>query len=143
MQSRPKKYGLSCLVCRRRKVKCDGGRPNCANCVRLSERCNYNVQDPTITRLQNALVRSEQRFSTLERNLQALLVLEPKQCQEGLREILAESDGAECHTPQASSSIDDPPNTVGTCHERPSERTDETREEVSQRIGASPARLIM
>lgn len=28
-----------CLACRSRKVKCDLGRPNCANCQRLSLKC--------------------------------------------------------------------------------------------------------
>lgn len=130
MQPRSKKYGLSCLVCRRRKVKCDGGRPNCANCMRLSERCHYNVQDSTITRLQNSIVTSEQRYSILERKLRPLLVLEPKQCQDGLREILADSSHMRSHTPEDSNEIHcSSDSTIVQC-ETPSRHTEETHEEV-------------
>lgn len=89
MQSRATKYGHSCLICRRRKVRCDGGKPNCANCVRISERCIYNEHGSTITRLQNALSKSEQRLENLAQNLQGLLSLEPSQCQEQLRSTIA------------------------------------------------------
>lgn len=87
MPSRAKRYGQSCLVCRRRKVRCDGGRPTCAKCMRINERCVYNAHDATVTRLQNALVTSEQRLQQLERELQGLLLLEPAQCREALRSV--------------------------------------------------------
>lgn len=87
MPSRAKKYGQSCLTCRRRKVRCDGGRPACAKCLRINEHCAYNVHDSTVTRLQNALIASEQRLQELERDLRALLLLEPTQCRESLRSL--------------------------------------------------------
>ncbi|KAJ1671420.1 hypothetical protein EV182_007639, partial [Spiromyces aspiralis] len=31
----------TCELCRRRKVKCDGRRPKCANCVRHDSDCIY------------------------------------------------------------------------------------------------------
>lgn len=90
MPPHAKKYGQSCLLCRRRKVRCDGGKPSCGKCTRTGERCNYGVHDSAVARLRNALSRSEQRLRQLERDLGCLLSLEPIQCQEGLRVLLAQ-----------------------------------------------------
>lgn len=35
---------LSCLGCRRRKIKCEKQRPACANCVRLGDECVYESE---------------------------------------------------------------------------------------------------
>lgn len=45
-QSRPIKkprISLSCIVCRRRKVRCGREQPECANCVRMKETCVYRA----------------------------------------------------------------------------------------------------
>lgn len=34
---------LSCIVCRRRKVRCGREQPACANCVRMEEKCMYKT----------------------------------------------------------------------------------------------------
>jgi hypothetical protein len=31
----------ACIVCRKRKLRCDGGQPSCATCVRLNHECTY------------------------------------------------------------------------------------------------------
>ncbi|KAL3443157.1 hypothetical protein BJX65DRAFT_285749 [Aspergillus insuetus] len=36
------RVSLSCMVCRRRKVRCGREHPQCANCVRMKEKCVYN-----------------------------------------------------------------------------------------------------
>lgn len=36
---RPKR--IACVVCRRRKLRCDGARPSCATCSRLGHKCAY------------------------------------------------------------------------------------------------------
>ncbi|KAL2859314.1 hypothetical protein BJX68DRAFT_261753 [Aspergillus pseudodeflectus] len=36
------RVSLSCIVCRRRKVRCGREHPQCANCVRMKEKCLYN-----------------------------------------------------------------------------------------------------
>ncbi|CEL03853.1 hypothetical protein ASPCAL04992 [Aspergillus calidoustus] len=36
------RVSLSCIVCRRRKVRCGREHPRCANCVRMKEKCLYN-----------------------------------------------------------------------------------------------------
>ncbi|KAL6717872.1 hypothetical protein ACLMJK_003957 [Lecanora helva] len=38
----PKSKRIACIICRRRKLKCDGGRPKCATCARLGHDCQYD-----------------------------------------------------------------------------------------------------
>lgn len=90
MRPRPKKYGQSCLVCRKRKVRCEGGYPSCANCTKIGENCRYSEQDSTTTRLQNALSRSEQRAEEFNQELRKLLLLDPEECQSTLRTIVGQ-----------------------------------------------------
>ena len=33
---------IACIICRKRKLKCDGARPSCATCSRLSHNCAYD-----------------------------------------------------------------------------------------------------
>ncbi|TAQ84225.1 hypothetical protein B7494_g7461 [Chlorociboria aeruginascens] len=33
---------LSCVVCRRRKVRCEREQPSCSNCVKVNEHCQYD-----------------------------------------------------------------------------------------------------
>jgi hypothetical protein len=37
------RLALSCVVCRRRKVKCGKEQPQCRNCERLGEICGYDA----------------------------------------------------------------------------------------------------
>lgn len=37
---RPKR--IACVVCRRRKLKCDGQKPSCGTCSRLGHSCAYD-----------------------------------------------------------------------------------------------------
>ena len=38
----PKTKRIACVICRKRKLKCDGGRPKCATCARLGHDCQYD-----------------------------------------------------------------------------------------------------
>lgn len=87
-------------------MRCEGGYPSCVNCNKIGEKCRYSEQDSTITRLQNALNRSEQQAEKLRQELQSLLVLDPEKCQSSLRTIVERnthqqtedvSEGAERH----------------------------------------------
>ncbi|KAH8894379.1 hypothetical protein GQ53DRAFT_717109 [Thozetella sp. PMI_491] len=69
--STSRKYGLSCLVCRRRKVRCDGKKPTCDACKRCRETCSYAAPDASLSRLSNALGRSEARVAELQEALRA------------------------------------------------------------------------
>lgn len=41
-QDIPKTKRIACVICRKRKLKCDGGRPKCATCARLGHSCAYD-----------------------------------------------------------------------------------------------------
>lgn len=38
--SKPKR--IACVLCRKRKLRCDGARPTCGTCKRLSHDCAYD-----------------------------------------------------------------------------------------------------
>lgn len=38
--SRPKR--IACIICRKRKLKCDGSKPSCSTCKRLGHNCAYD-----------------------------------------------------------------------------------------------------
>lgn len=38
----PKSKRVACVLCRKRKLRCDGARPSCATCTRLSHNCTYD-----------------------------------------------------------------------------------------------------
>lgn len=38
----PKNKRIACVICRKRKLKCDGNRPKCATCARLKHNCSYD-----------------------------------------------------------------------------------------------------
>ncbi|KDQ62338.1 hypothetical protein JAAARDRAFT_122534 [Jaapia argillacea MUCL 33604] len=40
-KQRPKKITVACNFCRSRKLKCDGGRPACSQCLKRSNPCDY------------------------------------------------------------------------------------------------------
>ncbi|KAL1887978.1 hypothetical protein Sste5346_009860 [Sporothrix stenoceras] len=64
-----RKYGFSCLACRRRKIRCDGHRPTCRGCSRSGEPCVYQAHDASVSRLSHALERSEARVAELQESL--------------------------------------------------------------------------
>ncbi|KAM0274405.1 hypothetical protein ACHAQH_007874 [Verticillium albo-atrum] len=40
--SMPKPKRLACMICRKRKLKCDGIKPSCSTCTRLGHSCAYD-----------------------------------------------------------------------------------------------------
>ncbi|TKA81482.1 hypothetical protein B0A55_02939 [Friedmanniomyces simplex] len=38
----PKPKRIACVLCRKRKLKCDGNRPSCSTCTRLQHECSYD-----------------------------------------------------------------------------------------------------
>lgn len=38
----PKSKRVACVLCRKRKLRCDGNRPSCGTCTRLSHTCAYD-----------------------------------------------------------------------------------------------------
>jgi hypothetical protein len=41
-ESAAKAKRIACVLCRKRKLKCDGTRPTCGTCKRLSHECAYD-----------------------------------------------------------------------------------------------------
>ena len=40
--SLPRQKRVACVICRKRKLKCDGNRPSCGTCARLGHNCAYD-----------------------------------------------------------------------------------------------------
>jgi hypothetical protein len=38
----PKPKRIACIICRKRKLKCDGSKPSCSTCTRLGHDCSYD-----------------------------------------------------------------------------------------------------
>ena len=59
------RLALSCVVCRRRKVRCGREHPQCVNCTRMNETCVYNtgVRDELTGRVQHASLNNQSRHS--------------------------------------------------------------------------------
>lgn len=38
----PKPKRIACVICRKRKLKCDGTKPSCGTCSRLGHNCAYD-----------------------------------------------------------------------------------------------------
>ncbi|KAF7298963.1 GTP binding protein [Mycena indigotica] len=45
VKPRSKKITVACNFCRSRKLKCDGGRPSCAQCLKRNNPCDYMPQN--------------------------------------------------------------------------------------------------
>ncbi|KAF7314282.1 GTP binding protein [Mycena kentingensis (nom. inval.)] len=45
VKQRSKKITVACNFCRSRKLKCDGGRPSCGQCLKRSNACDYQPQN--------------------------------------------------------------------------------------------------
>lgn len=76
-QAKVRKYGFSCLLCRRRKVKCDGKKPTCTNCLRSKEVCNYKEKNAVlVVHLAEKLQKYKARLSELENQIRELANLD-------------------------------------------------------------------
>ncbi|KAL4949479.1 fungal-specific transcription factor domain-containing protein [Aspergillus filifer] len=89
-RAKPRKYGFSCLVCRRRKVKCDGRRPRCVNCTRSSETCHYRDESTFVVRLMEDLEVKKARIKELESNIEELSALDSEARNCRLVELVAQ-----------------------------------------------------
>lgn len=57
---------LACVLCRDRKVKCDGGKPSCEKCIKAGETCSYMV-NPKASRaeLHETILQLNERIGTV------------------------------------------------------------------------------
>lgn len=88
----PRRYGFACLVCRRRKIKCDGKKPNCANCIKVKEICSYKETPSYNSHLVNQLQQSKKRVDDLESHIRDLANLDREERDHRLTEMVREFD---------------------------------------------------
>lgn len=43
-ESVPRPKRIACILCRKRKLRCDGNKPSCGTCSRLSHHCEYSEE---------------------------------------------------------------------------------------------------
>lgn len=60
----PKPKRLACMICRKRKLKCDGVRPSCSTCSRLGHMCAYDEQRRKSGPKRGYVKALEERLST-------------------------------------------------------------------------------
>lgn len=61
-----------CNTCKRRKVKCDEGKPGCQRCIRFGRQCEGYGQRPPRVRFANDVRRTNERDSQNQRRVDAL-----------------------------------------------------------------------
>lgn len=71
-----RKYGFSCLVCRRKKIRCGGEQPACQNCVKVGADCAYKSSEAVAASLLSELRRSQERLRAYEDGIKRLQLLE-------------------------------------------------------------------
>ncbi|RUS22560.1 fungal-specific transcription factor domain-containing protein [Endogone sp. FLAS-F59071] len=65
-----KRLTQACDICRKKKIKCDGGKPSCANCVRLQLACTYLPSNKKRGPRQGYIEMLEKRLDKMEKMLQ-------------------------------------------------------------------------
>ncbi|KAJ5100573.1 hypothetical protein N7456_006625 [Penicillium angulare] len=90
--AKERRYGFACLVCRRRKIRCDGKKPNCENCAKAKETCNYKESSSYNAQLVSQLQRSRKHNNDLKRRLRELASLDPSDRDRRLAETNQELD---------------------------------------------------
>ena len=88
----PRRYGFSCFACRRRKVKCDGRKPCCANCEKASEDCQYKEASSEVVRLRDQLTTVQDRVTSLAQQIKELMVLSGDERDQRLTELVGSLD---------------------------------------------------
>lgn len=65
----PKPKRLACMICRKRKLKCDGVRPSCSTCSRLGHMCAYDEQRRKSGPKRGYVKALEERLSELRHGI--------------------------------------------------------------------------
>lgn len=91
-QATPRRYGFACLMCRRRKIKCDGKKPSCTHCVKAKETCSYKESPSYNAHLVHQLQQTKKRVDDLESQLRDLAGLAHDERDRRLSEIVRDFD---------------------------------------------------
>ncbi|KAJ5115268.1 fungal-specific transcription factor domain-containing protein [Penicillium alfredii] len=84
----PRRYGFACLMCWRRNIRCDGKKPNCANCIKAKEICSYKESPGYNAHLVQQLHQFKKRVDDLESHLRDLAHLGHEDRDRRLAEII-------------------------------------------------------
>lgn len=72
-QAKPgRRYGFACLGCRRKKIRCDGEKPQCRNCAKCDESCAYKSNEVLVASLYDDLEKLRRRVHELEDTVRRL-----------------------------------------------------------------------
>lgn len=91
-QSKGRRYGFACLVCRRRKVKCDGRWPTCVNCARSRETCLYKGNDSNAKHLAVGLRSEKARVQELHKHIRELATMDSDARDRRLADLVSQLD---------------------------------------------------
>jgi hypothetical protein len=69
----PKPKRIACIICRKRKLKCDGTKPACSTCTRLGHDCAYDEVRRKSGPKRGYVKALEERLSKLWLKLSATL----------------------------------------------------------------------
>lgn len=101
-RSRSRRYGFSCLICRRRKIKCDGKKPACINCSKSKETCVYKDNSAFVGHLSERLRRSQARLRELEFHIKDLVTVDSGSRDIRLAALVSDLDqGQEMSSPES------------------------------------------
>ncbi|KAJ9652265.1 hypothetical protein H2198_008475 [Neophaeococcomyces mojaviensis] len=67
---------MACLECRRRRIRCDGARPKCHHCARLSKHCEYAVCELPRGPKRRSVRELAERLATVEAQLKNAIPLQ-------------------------------------------------------------------
>lgn len=91
-RERGRRYGFACLVCRRRKVKCDGRWPTCVNCARLKETCSYKEKNSYALHLAGGLRSEQARVQEFHKHIRELAAMDSAARDRRLTDLVSQLD---------------------------------------------------
>ncbi|KAI8378634.1 hypothetical protein BD560DRAFT_325049, partial [Blakeslea trispora] len=65
-ENKRKRLTQACELCRRKKIKCDGAKPGCGNCLKLNINCTYSTSNKKRGPRQGYIEMLEQRLAKME-----------------------------------------------------------------------------
>lgn len=108
----PRKYGFSCLICRRKKVRCGGEQPSCQNCLKAGIGCSYKSSEAVAAGLYSELQKSQTKLKGLEESVKKLALLEHDDRDKLIGELAGELGHQSEHSPY---DVVTSPATFGDC----------------------------
>ncbi|MCJ1470735.1 hypothetical protein MMC07_009382 [Pseudocyphellaria aurata] len=90
----PKPKRIACVICRKRKLKCDGIKPSCSTCSRLGHNCAYDEVRRKSGPKRGYVKELEARLAQVETQLKTKILKNPKSTEPRIPvKNLAETNG--------------------------------------------------